>query len=142
METTRIKKEYRVNTEEELAGVASEILALHPGIRIFALYGAMGAGKTTCIKAFCAALSVRETVSSPSFPIVNHYRSEKGFNVYHFDFYRIESLEEVFDLGYEDYFYSGDHCFIEWPEKVEQLLPSTTVKIYMEDEAGSRTIRL
>ena len=110
---------------------------------VFAFYGKMGAGKTTFIKALCEALGVTEDViTSPTFAIVNEYRSDSGELIYHFDFYRIKRLEEVYDMGYEDYFYSGALCFIEWPELVEELLPADAVKVEIEElEDGSRTVR-
>jgi len=110
---------------------------------VFAFYGKMGAGKTTFIKALCESLEVTEDViTSPTFAIVNEYRSESGELIYHFDFYRIKRLEEVYDMGYEDYFYSGALCFIEWPELVEELLPSDAVKVEITElEDGTRTIR-
>ena len=109
---------------------------------VFAFYGKIGAGKTTFIKALCEALGVSDVVNSPTFSIVNEYRSDTtGELVYHFDFYRIEKLEEVYDMGYEDYFYSGALCFIEWPELVEELLPGDAVKVTVtEAEDGSRCI--
>ena len=109
---------------------------------VFAFYGGMGAGKTTFIKAVCEELGVEDVVTSPTFAIVNEYRSEtSGELIYHFDFYRIKKLEEVYDMGYEDYFYSGATCFIEWPELVEELLPEDAVKIRVaEAEDGCRVI--
>lgn len=102
---------------------------------IFAFYGEMGVGKTTFIKAVCKALGVAETITSPTFAIVNEYKKGDGNSIYHFDFYRIKSIDEVYDFGYEDYFYSGNLCFIEWPELVETLLPKNVikVKIVLED---------
>lgn len=109
--------------------------------KVFAFYGAMGAGKTTFIKAVCEELGVLETIASPTFAIINEYRDSKGNSIYHFDFYRINKLEEVFDFGYEDYFYSGNLCFIEWPELVEPLLPDNAVKVYItETDNGKRTL--
>lgn len=109
---------------------------------VFAFYGGMGAGKTTFIKAVCEELGVEDVVTSPTFAIVNEYRSEtSGELIYHFDFYRIKKLEEVYDMGYEDYFYSGATCFIEWPELVEELLPEDAVKVRVaEAEDGCRII--
>ena len=109
---------------------------------VFAFYGKMGAGKTTFIKAVCDELGVTDVVNSPTFSIVNEYRSDTtGELIYHFDFYRIQRLEEVYDMGYEDYFYSGALCFIEWPELVEELLPGDAVKVQIEEQPdGSRTI--
>lgn len=108
---------------------------------VFALYGAMGAGKTTFIKAVCEELGVEETITSPTFAIVNEYKDGDGDSIYHFDFYRINKLEEAFDFGYEDYFYSGSLCFIEWPELVESILPENSVRIRIsETDDGSRII--
>ena len=110
---------------------------------VFAFYGKMGAGKTTFIKAVCEALGVTEVVNSPTFSIVNEYRSETtGELIYHFDFYRIKKLDEVYDMGYEDYFYSGAVCFIEWPELIEELLPGDALKVEIaEQEDGSRIVK-
>lgn len=110
---------------------------------VFAFHGDMGAGKTTFIKAICENLGVSDTINSPTFAIVNEYRSDSGELIYHFDFYRINKIEEVFDFGYEDYFYSGSLCFIEWPEKVDTLLPKDTVNVYVKvQEDGSREVSL
>ena len=111
---------------------------------VFAFYGKMGAGKTTFIKALCKLLGVEDEVNSPTFAIINEYRSQTTAElIYHFDFYRIKKLEEVYDLGYEDYFYSGALCFIEWPELVEELLPSDAKKVTItENGDGSRMITL
>lgn len=109
---------------------------------VFAFYGKMGAGKTTFIKAICECLQVDDVITSPTFSIVNEYYSNKlDDSIYHFDFYRIKKVEEVFDMGYEDYFYSGRLCFLEWPEQIEGLLPKDAVKVHiMEQEDGSRFI--
>ncbi len=109
---------------------------------VFAFYGKMGAGKTTFIKAICECLQVDDVITSPTFSIVNEYYSNKlDDSIYHFDFYRIKKVEEVFDMGYEDYFYSGRFCFLEWPELIEGLLPKDAVKVHiMEQEDGSRLI--
>ncbi len=110
---------------------------------VFAFHGDMGAGKTTFIKAICENLGVSDTINSPTFAIVNEYRSDSGELIYHFDFYRINKIEEVFDFGYEDYFYSGSLCFIEWPEKVDTLLPKDTVNVYVKvQEDASREVSL
>lgn len=111
---------------------------------VFAFYGKMGAGKTTFIKAVCEELGVSDVITSPTFAIVNEYRSDKGGElIYHFDFYRIKKLEEVYDMGYEDYFYSGALCFIEWPELVEELLPGQAIKVtIVEEENGARKLTL
>ncbi len=109
---------------------------------VFAFYGKMGAGKTTFIKAICEELGVEDVITSPTFAIVNDYTSTKDdSHIYHFDFYRIKKLEEVYDMGYEDYFYSGSLCFIEWPELIEEILPGDAVKVTItQHEDGSRTV--
>lgn len=111
---------------------------------IFAFYGSMGAGKTTFIKAICEEMGVEDVITSPTFAIVNEYRSAtSGELIYHFDFYRIKKLDEVYDMGYEDYFYSGALCFIEWPELIEDVLPGDAVSVRIEEaEDGSRTVSL
>ena len=121
--------ELKINSLEEIGAVAEEFVRLAmQEDTVFAFNGQMGAGKTTFIKALCEALGVSETVTSPTFSIVNEYRAdETGELIYHFDFYRIKKLEEAYDMGCEDYFYSGAVCFIEWPELVEDLLPGNTV---------------
>ena len=110
---------------------------------VFAFRGDMGAGKTTFIKAICEHLGVEDVINSPTFAIVNEYRSGSGELIYHFDFYRINKPEEAYDFGYEDYFYSGALCFIEWPEKVEDLLPSDSVDVFIEEtDNGSRVLTM
>lgn len=109
---------------------------------VFAFRGEMGAGKTTFIKAICEELGVGDVINSPTFAIVNEYRSNSDELIYHFDFYRINKIDEVYDFGYEDYFYSGSLCFIEWPEKIEELLPHDTVNVYIEvKENGYRSVK-
>lgn len=109
--------------------------------RVLAFYGKMGAGKTTFIKAVCEELGVEDVITSPTFAIVNEYTDANGEAVYHFDFYRIKKLEEVYDMGYEDYFYSGALCLMEWPELIEELLPEDALKVTIsENEDGTRTI--
>ncbi len=109
--------------------------------RVFAFYGKMGAGKTTFIKAVCEVLGVSDVITSPTFAIVNEYTTEEGESIYHFDFYRIKKIEEVYDMGYEDYFYSGRLCLLEWPELVEDLLPDDAVKVHIEaHDDGTRTV--
>lgn len=116
-------------TPERLAEVADDLIREFGDQRVFALYGAMGAGKTTFIQAICRQLGSDDTVTSPTFAIVNEYAVNGGSSVYHFDFYRIRDLEEAFDLGYEDYFYGGSYCLIEWPERIEALLPEKYVRV-------------
>ncbi len=114
-----------------------------PGARIFAFYGEMGSGKTTFIKALCRILGVEQTVTSPTFALVNEYRGGNGnISFYHFDFYRIENLEEVLDMGYEEYFFGNDICLIEWPEKIDGLLPPDSVRLGLEVlDDGRRKLR-
>lgn len=120
--------------ETDLPGIARKLLAAYPEQRIFALYGVMGAGKTTFIKAICHELGVEDEALSPTFAIINEYHTRDTEPVYHFDFYRINKLEEVYDIGYEDYLYSGHYCFLEWPELVEELLPEEVVRVTIEGD--------
>jgi len=120
---------YKVDNLEALQEVAQGIVENYGDKSIFAFYGPMGAGKTTLIKMICNTIKVKETVNSPTFAIINEYTTLENKPIYHFDFYRINKIEEAFDIGYEEYFYSGHYCFIEWPEKIESLLPSQFVKI-------------
>ena len=112
--------------------------------RVIAFYGKMGAGKTTFIKALCEELGVEDVITSPTFAIVNEYASSQmPTAIYHFDFYRIKRLEEVYDMGYEDYFYSGGLCLIEWPELIEELLPDDALRVTIaESPDGARTVTL
>ena len=103
------------------------------GNTVFAFYGKMGAGKTTFTKALCEALGVQDVINSPTFAIVNEYEAGNGDPIYHFDFYRIKRISEAYDIGVDDYFYSGNLCFIEWPELVEEILPEETVKVTIEE---------
>ena len=117
-----------INSTAELKVVAQELLTFANGEKFFIFEGEMAAGKTTFIKAFCEALGVDDLVSSPTFSIVNEYESKAGL-VYHFDFYRLKNLQEAYDIGYEDYFYSGAYCLVEWPIKVQELLPEKYIKV-------------
>lgn len=134
--------EIRIQSLEQIHDAARQFVEAMGDDTVFALYGKMGAGKTTFIKAVCEELGVSDVITSPTFAIVNEYRSElAGELIYHFDFYRIKKLEEVYDMGYEDYFYSGALCFIEWPELIEELLPGNTVKVIIEEmENGERLL--
>ena len=136
--------EIKIQSLEHIHEAAREFIAAMGDNTVFALYGKMGAGKTTFIKALCQELGVEDVVTSPTFAVINEYRSDiAGELIYHFDFYRIKKLEEVYDMGYEDYFYSGALCFIEWPELVEELLPGNTIKGTIEElEDGSRKLTM
>lgn len=134
--------EITINSLEQIHDAARRFIEAMGDNTVFAMYGKMGAGKTTFTKAVCECLGVEDVINSPTFAIVNEYRSASGELIYHFDFYRIKKIEEVYDMGYEDYFYSGALCFIEWPELVEELLPQEAVKVTIEEqEDGSRIIR-
>ncbi len=126
----------------ELPGIAQQLLAEAGLFRVFAFYGEMGSGKTTFIKEICRQLGVEEVVTSPTFTIVNEYRSGTGEPVFHFDFYRIKSESEALDLGYENYLYSGNYCFVEWPERIAALLPSKIAKVSITTGGEARTITL
>src|SRR5690606_13437049 len=129
--------------EDELADIAKIFLQQAGHCPVWLFYGEMGAGKTTFIKAFCTELGVKDPMSSPTFSIVNEYRTEGDRPVYHFDFYRIKNEAEAYDIGSEEYFYSGDYCLIEWPEKVPTLIPAShaSVSIVVENP-NHRTIAL
>lgn len=117
-----------INSASELPNVAQELLAFADGHKFFIFEGDMAAGKTTFIKSLCEAIGVEDVVSSPTFSIVNEYESNNG-PVYHFDFYRLKNIREAYDIGYEEYFYSDNYCLVEWPSKVEELLPEEYIKI-------------
>ena len=130
-----------INSLSEINHIAAKIIQAHPADRIFAFYGDMGAGKTTFIKALCEEMQVLDYVNSPTFALINEYKTENNRTIFHFDFYRIKNLNEAYDFGYEDYFYSGDYCFIEWPELIEPLLPSIAIKVTIKEiENGRRLI--
>lgn len=125
---------------EELPTVARQLLKTYPDERFYAFFGKMGAGKTTLIKELCAQLGVEDNVCSPTFAIINEYSSGEGEPVYHFDFYRLKSLDEAYDLGYEEYFYSGCYCFSEWTEKIEPLLPEHYLRVAIDEVDAIRTL--
>lgn len=133
----------KIDSVNDLPEAADAILEALNGRSIVAFWGEMGAGKTTLIRALCDRMGVADTVTSPTFALVNEYHTEAGAPIYHFDFYRINRIEEVFDFGYEEYFYSGNLCLIEWPEKIEGLLPEETlsVRILITGD-DSRTIEI
>src|SRR5882757_4696729 len=115
-------------SQAQLPAIASEIISFAKSSRIFLFYGDMGAGKTTLIKSLCENLGTTEPVTSPTFSIVNEYIGTKN-KIYHFDFYRLKNQTEALDMGYEEYFYLDAYCFIEWPEKIPDLLPQHYVNI-------------
>ena len=131
-----------IRSLDTIRETAHEFVANMGQASVFAFYGKMGAGKTTFVKAICEELGVEDVITSPTFAIVNEYQSTKtGGPIYHFDFYRIKKLEEVYDMGYEDYFYSGAPCFLEWPELIEEILPNDAVKVTItEQEDGTRIV--
>ncbi len=124
-----ISKEFNIHSLEQLSEVSDYLLSLRNEADIVAFYGSMGAGKTTLIKNLCHRMGVTDEVNSPTFAIVNEYVTEEGDSVYHFDFYRIKKLEEAYDIGFENYFDSGNLCLIEWPEMIEPLLPERYIHV-------------
>lgn len=120
--------ELLANSTNDLNYIADRLLEFAKDHRFLIFNGEMGAGKTTFIKAFCKALGVSDNITSPTFSIINEYLG-KDHSIFHFDFYRLKNLQEAFDLGYEDYFYSGNYCLVEWPERVTPLLPDQFISI-------------
>jgi tRNA threonylcarbamoyladenosine biosynthesis protein TsaE len=132
--------EIRIDSLDHIRAAAREFIENMGESRVFAFYGKMGAGKTTFVKAICEELGVEDVITSPTFAIINEYEGDE--TIYHFDFYRIKKLEEVYDMGYEDYFYSGALCFIEWPELIEEILPDDAVRVSITEQAdGSRLVQ-
>ena len=131
-----------INNIKDINKAARTFIDYMPEGNVIAFYGNMGAGKTTFIKALCEELGVEDEVTSPTFAIVNEYTCTNApSKIYHFDFYRVKKLEEVYDMGYEDYFYSDSLCLIEWPELIEELLPDDVTKVHIiEQSDGSRKI--
>jgi len=133
----------KISNKSQLNKAAGQFIKLTLGKKIFAFYGAMGAGKTTIIKSVCESLGAVDIVTSPTFTLVNEYKTGDGRSIYHIDFYRIRKTEEVFDFGIEEYFSSGSYCFMEWPELIEDLLPEETVKVrIIVSDTGERTLEI
>ena len=136
-----MKKKILIRSVENIDEAAVEFLKRKPASTVIALYGEMGAGKTTFTKALCKVLGVVDGVNSPTFNIINEYRTALGDSVFHFDFYRIEKPAEALDVGFEEYAYSGNLCLIEWPQKIEQILPQETLKVQISvQEDDSRIL--
>jgi tRNA threonylcarbamoyladenosine biosynthesis protein TsaE len=135
--------EIKIESLDNIRAAAHEFIQNMGDAHVFAFYGNMGAGKTTFVKAICEELGVKDVITSPTFAIINEYTSstQGGTPIFHFDFYRIKKLEEVYDMGYEDYFYCGALCFIEWPELIEELLPDDAVRVSITEQSdGSRLV--
>lgn len=122
-------KQFKINNVEALSEVSDYLISIRNEADVVAFYGSMGAGKTTLIKNLCHRMGVTDEVNSPTFAIVNEYITEEGESVYHFDFYRIKKLEEAYDIGFENYFDSGNLCLIEWPEMIEPLMPEKYIRV-------------
>jgi tRNA threonylcarbamoyladenosine biosynthesis protein TsaE len=136
-------RELVIESPENINVPAKEFLKILGNKKVVAFYGEMGAGKTTFIKAICKELNVLDGVSSPTFALVYEYHTPGDSLIYHFDFYRINNATEIFDLGYEDYFYSGNICFIEWPEKAVHLIPTEAMKVYINVlKDGKRSLKI
>ena len=132
---------FTIESLDNIHDIAKVFLAKYNSHKIIAFYGEMGAGKTTFIKALCKAMNVEDDVNSPSFSIINEYHTKTDDIIYHFDFYRIKNIEEALDIGYEEYIYSGNYCFMEWPEKIESLLPENRLDVIIkETDNGKRVI--
>jgi len=133
--------QFEIDSLSKIDEVAEKFINITQEHKLFAFYGAMGSGKTTFIKAICKKMGVKEIVSSPTFTLVNEYTTNQKKLIYHFDFFRINTEEEVYDYGYEEYFFSNNICFMEWPEKIEHILPQETIKIEIKElENGKRLI--
>jgi len=137
-----MQKTFVVNQLNELSKVAEELLNLTKEKKVVIFKGEMGVGKTTFIKVLCAQLDVVDVVRSPTFSIVNEYKTREGRTIYHFDFYRLQQESEAFDMGYEEYFYTDNFCFIEWPEKINSLIPKDVLQINMHQNGVQRIIEI
>ena len=132
---------FEINNENELDFISKEIIEKFKS-KVFLFYGEMGVGKTAFIKSICKHLNVIDVVSSPTFSIANQYVNDQDEFMYHFDFYRTNNKNEIFDIGYEEYLFSDSFCFIEWPERLENLLPNKYLEIKMKLKDGNRVIRI
>jgi tRNA threonylcarbamoyladenosine biosynthesis protein TsaE len=137
-----MKKSFTIQSVDELEVVAKALIETMTDANVFAFFGSMGAGKTTFIKVICSLLGVENVVNSPTFAVINEYVHPKGDPIFHFDFYRLNSAQEAIDIGYQEYIDSGYLCMMEWPDKIENLLPENCVYVYIqsEDKTGLRTI--
>lgn len=132
-----------IKDKRHLSSGAKKLLKHYGENKIFAFYGSMGAGKTTIIKAICEALGAVDIISSPTFTLINEYRTSRGETLYHIDFYRIKKQEEVFDFGVEEYLSGDSYCFMEWPELVEEILPPGTLRVRITvDDDEQRTLSI
>lgn len=129
-----------IHALSDLPSASKRLIQAFGNKHVIAFKGEMGAGKTTLIKAICEELGVKQTISSPTFSIVNEYLSSSGKKIYHFDFYRINNISEAYDMGYEEYFYSDAYCFIEWPEKIAELLPEDVLQVNISVKDGVRAV--
>jgi tRNA threonylcarbamoyladenosine biosynthesis protein TsaE len=137
-----MSRKWQAKEEAKLEEIGKELLADFKNNRLFTFSGTLGSGKTTFIKYLCTVLGVNEHVSSPTFALVNEYEAGDGIPVFHFDFYRVKNVREAYDLGYEEYFYSGGYCFIEWPEMIEELIPDNAVNLHISVNDGVRIIEV
>jgi tRNA threonylcarbamoyladenosine biosynthesis protein TsaE len=137
-----MSKIFYVNKAQELDEIAKAIVEVFENEKKIVFFGEMGVGKTTLIKSICKVLNVQDLVTSPTFSVVNEYQNKDGNSLYHFDFYRIKNQEELFDLGLEEYIYSDNYCFIEWPEKAEGLLTDNFIQVQMTKNKECRIIKV
>lgn len=143
MQPEVVMQQFSGVTLQQLSGMGRELLDHYPDQRIWLFHGDMGAGKTSFIKEICRQLGVNENMSSPTFTLVNEYLDKIGTKVFHFDFYRLKNELEAMEIGVEEYFYSGNYCFIEWPEKVRSLLPANHININITvEDPDHRTIEV
>ena len=133
--------EFRIKNTEELPAVCQYIIK-STSKKVILFYGDLGAGKTAMIKEFCKELGSEDIISSPTFSLINHYKTKNNQDIYHFDFYRINSEEEAMDIGFEEYIDSGGYCFIEWPELISKLIFTDYVKVKIKAEDNSRIIKV